>query len=660
MANFPTIGRPSRSVVALTLFAAACICCGVLTRFAGLGKWPLAIDEYYFAQSVQNILHYGIPSYACGGFYTRGLLLQYLAALLQLTGASPELAPRLIAALSSLIALPAVFILGRRVGGTSVGLVAVALMALSVWEVEVARLGRMYAPFQALFVWYLVCFLSYVVDCQRKALAMMLALSVVGVLVWEGGVLLALVNMLPPLIKNPSGRLRRRDWLYLAGTALLFVLVYRFATADLRSLGAEPTLPADYSDIGLSSKSPLDAGVAPWATLHLHPLWMLAGILPLIASAFAAYQIVRLRVRPSALIGLVGALACALLQQFELAADIVLIMLLLSMLEWRELTVRELRPFFAAILVSAAFWAAFALSTQDWLSQTLSPGRVGLLLGYEFVRFPDLVREVAIPWGRTDPILATALLVLLVAASVRAIARPAAVAPAERVLLVLMVCLVLAAAASHPPRHETRYIFFLYPLAIIIALTMVTSATRAIGVRSAYASLFAVLLGIGGFALTEDFQPQHLLDIDSAAVNFRVGLNQWQIAHYHPRSDIRGAAQWLSSNAHIGDVIISSFPGLDFYYPSERFFFMERTDPRYEAWACRAGTVERWGNRPLISSLQDLIAHVPVNHTAWLLIEPYRAAALAKRLALTAPSVHMEGQWTTPGGDLTILALRRP
>jgi hypothetical protein len=171
--------------------------------------------------------------------------------------------------------------------------------------------------------------------------------------------------------------------------------------------------------------------------------------------------------------------------------------------------------------------------------------------------------------------------------------------------------------------------------------------------------LLAVLLCVGGFALTEDFQPQHLLSIDSAATNFRLGLNRWQVAHYHPRSDVRGAAQWLASNAHRGDVIISSFPGLDFYYPPERFFFMERSDPRYEGWACRAGTFERWGNRPLISSLQELVAQVPADHTAWLLIEPERAAELAKRLALSASLVHVQTLWTAPGGDVEILALRR-
>jgi Dolichyl-phosphate-mannose-protein mannosyltransferase len=659
MANSPSSSGTSRTLLALTLFVGACICGGVLARFAGLGKWPFAIDEYYFAQSVQNVLHFGIPKYACGGFYTRGLLLQYSSALLQLAGLSPELAPRVIAAVSSLVALPAVFIIGRRVEGKTIGLIAVSIMALSVWEVEIARLGRMYAPFQALFLWYLVFFFSYTLDRRRRALAPMLALSVVGVLVWEGGVFLALANLMPPFIRNPSGRLQRRDWLYLAGTALLVVPVYWLATADLRTLGGEPPLPANYQAVDIASLSPLDAAVMPWSTLRLHPLWLLTASLPIAASLFAAYRIVRLRIQPSATLGLLGALACALLQQFELAAAIVLILLLLSILEWRELSSRAALAFPAAITASAVFWIAFGLGTHDWVTQPLSPLRTDLLLGYQFVKFPDFMREIAIPWMRTDPVLGSAIFMLVAAACVRAITRPETTAPAVRVLIALLVCLLLAASASHPPRHETRYVFFLYPLAIIVSVTMVAHGTRAFFGTSRYAELAVIFLCLGGFALTEDFQPVHLWNIDSAAVNFRVGLNDWQIGHYHPRSDVRGAAQWLNGNViQRRDLVVSSFPGLDFYYTREDFFFMEPSDPRFESWACRAGSLERWGNRPLINSLSGLASQVSADRTVWLVIEPRRAAALVTRLAEIAPAVIMQTVWTAPGRDIAVIALR--
>jgi hypothetical protein len=98
---------------------------------------------------------------------------------------------------------------------------------------------------------------------------------------------------------------------------------------------------------------------------------------------------------------------------------------------------------------------------------------------------------------------------------------------------------------------------------------------------------------------------------------------------------------------------------LDSYYARENFFFLEPNDPRYESWACLAGTHERWGNRPLISSLAGLASQVFADRTVWLVIEPRRAADLVKRLAVTAPAVHLQTEWTAPGQDIAVVAMRR-
>ena len=65
----PEPGMSRRQLLLLALFAGACVAVGVLVRFRGLGTWPLAVDEYYLAQSVQNILRVGLPEYPCGGRY---------------------------------------------------------------------------------------------------------------------------------------------------------------------------------------------------------------------------------------------------------------------------------------------------------------------------------------------------------------------------------------------------------------------------------------------------------------------------------------------------------------------------------------------------------------------------------------------------------------
>ncbi len=474
--------------VQLALLAVTCaaVLVGIYARFKGLGTWPLGIDEYYTARTVQNVLRTGLPEFACGGYYARGLLVQYLGALLQLGGMSPELSLRLIAAVSSLIVLPAAFILGRRAGGFATGLVTVTVLALSVWEVEMARFARMYAPFQAVFVWYVVFFLKYTLDKETRALWPMIVLSVVGALVWEGGVFLALLNLLPPILNHAGGRLARRDWRYLAGTALLVPPLYLLATNNLRMYSREYPFPPGWTDPAASHLfvSGLKAGSAPLTTLSAHPLWLLLGLVPLLFLALALRWVWGFRSRWITGLGLLATLGAAAAHQFLLCGAIILLLLLLRLVGWRELFTRAAWPFGAAVAVSAAFWIAYGLATSDWranpdqsLVQTVA------LLAYEFVRFPDFALEVALPWARAVPILGLALFVLITAACIRVIRNEAVQLTAERVILIVLVLLLLAASASHPPRHETRYVYFLYPLAVVIALVTLARGFRRIASR---------------------------------------------------------------------------------------------------------------------------------------------------------------------------------
>ncbi len=645
----------------LAVFAAASVIAGVLARFWGLGRWPLAIDEYYFAQSVQNVLHSGIPQFPCGGLYMRGLLLQYASALLQWSGLSAELAPRLIAAVSSLIVLPAAYSIGRRLGGRETGLLAVAILGLSVWEIEIGRFGRMYAPFQAVFAWYVVFFLRYVVDGDRRALLPMLLLSAVGIAVWEGGMFLVLTNFLPPFIAHPDGRLSRRDLLYLAGCSVLLFPAYLLTMADLRVSIAEPSLPPDYVPLpDAPSQSRLDTAVMPWTTLMRHSGWALAALLPAALIVYAALSQLRIywsaEAKPSAALALTGVLACAALQQFELAAGLLIIFILLGVLDGRKLWSASHRPLQAALIACVLFWTAFALFTQDWHAPGLSPLHRAFLLGYEFVRFPDAVRQIAMPWARTVPWLASGLFVLAGACCLRAIARFEETPLLERVLLALFVILLMAASASNPPRNETRYVFFLYPLAVLFSILTIRRIAAAMMGQTRLAAVTGSLLCILAFVASEDFRPWHLLNIDTEAVNFRIGMPGRLAGHYHPRSDVRSAAMWLQAHAVPGqDLVVISFPGVDFYYPQADDYLVADTDPRFEAWSCRRGTTQRWSNLPMIHSYDTLVAK-SAGRRVWLVLERARMQQPLARFPAGAWTL----AWSSRSGDIVIVSIRQP
>ena len=662
MTSESSSGSRSAWLAPLGLLTIACVLVGVAARFWALGKWPLAIDEYYFAQSVQNVLHFGIPKFPCGGLYVRGLLLQYASALLQWAGLSAELAPRLIAAVCTVLTLPAAFKIGRRIGGREVGLLAVAVLALSVWEIEIGRFGRMYAPFQALFVWYIVFFLAYVVDGRKRALIPMLILSALGFAVWEGGIFLVLTNLLPPFVRHPDGRLTRRDILYLAGCSLLLIPAYFLTMADLRTAGSEPTLPADYVELpDTPSQSRLDAAVPPYTTLMSHLVWAVLALVPLGLVLFGALREVRTRFQakaePLAALGTFVVLGCVALQQFELAVGVLIILVLLGIVSTESLTPSNSRPLYIAVLACAVFWVAFGLATHDWHEPGLSSLHTLFLLGYEFVRFPDAVRQVAMPWARTVPLLSLGLLILVTANILRGCLRYRDTSPAERILLALFVVLFLAASASNPPRQETRYVFFLYPLAVIFSIVTIRRFMQRMLGETPFATATATIACIAAFGLSEDFRPLHLWNIDSEAINFRIGMGSRLAGHYHPRSDSRAAATWLQAHAVPGqDLVIVSFPGVDFYYPHSDYYFVADSDPRFESWSCRRGTTQRWSNLPMIYSYDTLNAKVATGRRVWMVLEPSRMQPILARF----PPGDWTLEWTSREHDIAIVSVREP
>ena len=87
--------------------------------------------------------------------------------------------------------------------------------------------------------------------------------------------------------------------------------------------------------------------------------------------------------------------------------------MLMRLIDWRELTSRPARPFVIAIIVSAAFWIAFSLGTPEWRPAVAtggSPQSTWSALALAFLGFPNILVEIALPWGRAIPYLSLGLL----------------------------------------------------------------------------------------------------------------------------------------------------------------------------------------------------------------------------------------------------------
>lgn len=622
---------------------------GLYGRFAGLGKWPFGVDEYYSSRSIDNILRTGLPRFACGGFYVRGLTYQYAVAAVRLTGLHAELAGRLISAASGLLGLPAAYLLGRRLGDRPLGLALVILLLLSVWEIEMGRFARMYAPFQSVFLWYLVFFLRYAVDRERAALLPMLSLSVLGVLTWEGGALLGIANLLPPFLNHDRGRLQPRAWRYLAVTLPLLALLVA-ATRDLR----------DSPDTAVAASLAMAShpvGSAWWLDYSRHPAWMLALLvlpLPLIASSFR--WLWTLRDRWLTLLGLTLICLGALLHQFVLCLFSLLLVLLMGLLQPTELRQRGARAFLLAVAICAAFWTAFGLSTGAWTDTTPHVGALsGRWLGLleHLCGYPDVFGQFLRPWGRTLPAVTVGAVVFICVLIFQQLRRPAPMNCAKALVTLLLV-LMLAVGSRTYGMVETRYTFFLYPLVMALSLSAVFGSLQALRIPRAAPALGAVV-SLLLFALGGDFQPLHVARIDTWAVNFRVHLNPKLADHYYPRADFRMLAAWLTRNVRPGDLVLTEIPTVDEYYHRADAVFLPDGDERYDDYACPAGKTERWTGLPLLYGADSLSSPVRSGRRIFVLMYPDQVTALQRQIGRRGWQQQIA--WTEPDGGAVAIVL---
>jgi hypothetical protein len=641
----------SRTTWLLGIAFVAALALAVFARFKALGAAPLAVDEFFIVRSTQNLLRHGLPQFDCGGLYGRGLLLQYLAALLDLLGVRVDVAPRLVSAVSSLIALPAAYLIGRRVGGARLGLLAVIVLAFSVWEAEMARFGRMYAPFQAVFLWYVFYFLRRTADDERWAQWPMIALTLLGGLLWEGAVFMALANFIPIFLQRRSLRLSLREWTALIKFVLVLAAVYLFVTTDFRLLGASQALPAGYDSDAADAAATASFTAPPlWHALLGNRVWLPLFLVPLAASAAAMRTLWLRGAADWAAVGLMVALTAALAHQFAVAAAVLGLLLVSGFVTTAELNSRAARSVYLAIAVCALFWIGFeAILWNRPVGFVLWKAVLSFI--FPLVSLPDFIDQVLRPWAGAVPMLGLGLLVLLGVACVRVVRRKEAGVSDERALLVLILCLGFAACASDTPRHETRYVFFLYPAAIILALASLTALLEPARWRERSLGFATVAVAIGVFMLSEDFQPRHLLEIDRPASIFRTGLSPAAQEHLVVRDDTPALAQWLSRHAAAaGDVVVNAYQSLDYYDPRIDYFYVDHTDFNFESYACERGTIDRWSNRPLLQSVPAIASIIGSSSRTYLVTYSSRLAALLPQLMAFHPRI----EWAA--GNLSVVA----
>ena len=393
------------TIICISLVVAGVVL-GLVGRFNGLGNRPLGVDEYYFAQSVNFILEEGVPKFPSGGYYCRGLLLQYITAAAALIFGKTALAYRLPTVLFSLATIALCYIYSRRFLGRVLAGTLVLMLLVSSWHIEFARFARMYSAFQCLTLLFLILvdeaffnkkwFLRYV---PHVILVLATFTHVLGVLLTPFLFVPLLFGRTENRLQTPGSVLR-----FTAAGLLTTSLCYMFTRINFRDRGVSDLFPEGFVE-------------RSWVTFRLpeFPFWSvcedpLANLCVLFAVLLLTGTLLLLLKHKKGIIKITD-IVLALLGIVTAAHMFTLSFIFLVLLFFRYNSHHHHRSprFYLPLVASFVLflsWISLALISKEWITR-LNGDDLSLLgaLRRTFFGWPDFYSPIFIPWSRELPLL---------------------------------------------------------------------------------------------------------------------------------------------------------------------------------------------------------------------------------------------------------------
>ena len=637
---------------AYNLLALAAFSVGAFFRFWNLGDAPLAVDEYFFGTSILNTAERGLPKFACAGFYTRGILIQYLSLPLLWLGASLEFTTRFWPAIASLLSVIAVWRIALLADGPRTATIAVVLVSLSVWEIEFARFGRMYAPFQAVFLWYVYFQLLHLVRASNAARWSYLFLSGISIFVYAGASFLLLLNFLPLIW--PSKRWSASH--LIVATALLISGVSYYMN-DLRHFGVPAEAAPPIADSGSSLSLPVSIPVLPDMALAIIVLGFF----------FVCYILLRYRTRfqathlSFAYWVIVGLSLCFGL--FGFGAGLIIAGLLLRLPSPLPEGTLSTKGMLLSIVVVTISWLGVLLALFHRGDGDLWSDLKNVML--YTISYPDVYHLVLLPWIQAIPVTTVILLILttshILLLLVTRANQPREDLTVQRYIAAALVLLVMLSALFVQPYKTTRYTYYLYPLVLIFASSAITHRTMTLfkSQLTRIGAISATILIL--FAVTEDFRIAHLLRINEPGIRYRTEYDYRRASHYYLRWDFRGAAYFVNERLNPSDsVIVFDQPLPHYLNRTSGIFVRQGTENHRLVWGC-GGRQDLWSNAPLLDTeaeVRRLIAETRGN--VWLIM---RTGTYRSRdpMEITLPDQYgLKPEYVTQDEHLAVYRIRPP
>lgn len=575
---------------------------GIYVRFKGLGSSPFAEDEYYLAKSIHNLLEQGVPRFACGGYYMRGLIYQYIGSVFIYFFGHHEFFLRMIAVMGNLACIPVIYLLSKKISGYKVACITSILFCFSLWEIEFARFARMYSLFQAIFLWYLFFLYRIVIEDKKNDFKWLVILSLVGLFTYEASGFLLIINFFPLLLKHKLFRPK-----YILSIFFLFIAGYLFLTADFKNVGGQNYLPEGLNSIS-ASVTPHRTTVILIKSLVDEPTSAL--IFSILASflLYAAYRIWRdPDIQRLTKFSLACLLVLCVLNMYGFIFIALIVFWLLRLLNWHVIRRNSLMVFGAAIMLIFVFWLSYIFTKNSAISYFGYDHDSRLRTAAVFLfKYPNIPYNIIYPWLRAVPMLTICLTVVILTGFLKKNFAMDLNKESYDFLLAIVLIFFSLLGLTSLTYQMTRYTFFLYP----VLLLLVTESLFSISTLKLLRWLnrnFVFIFFVALFAIiTEDFSYVHTVGIDSRKYIYRIGFDYHLAEHYYFRMDYREAANTVNQNKNSDEIVITDMIPVDYYLNRLDYVYIDVNDWEFNRLAACLGKREIWTNAQLIHNLVAL------------------------------------------------------
>ena len=611
--------KKSKNEIVFLVIIFLSVILGFYFRIKGLSYGGFSSsDEYYMAKSIHNILKYGIPKFPLGGYYDRGLIYQYLSAFLLTLGIKEVFALRIIPLLFNMLALPAVYLLGKKSGSKIIAISILILFCFSAWEVEFARLARYYAPFQTMFIWYILFLYKNIIEKDVSSFKWMLILSAASIFMYEGSIFLILLNFLPFILRKENF-----SWIRILLSVGIFLLAFIYLRFDFWHMGVTNYLPTNVQFIKENSFAPIDI---PYLFIITFPnlLWYVLFIIPAILCIIYGFYLFRVPndLRPKIIFTLV-----AILSLFNLFAVGIILLIILYLIRWIRFQDIKSKNFYLLISVmffNFIFYLIYGLTTTSWLRFFPEESSISInKIFWVFINYPNFYEKIARPWFFGMPYLTVILLLFIGIGFILNAYKSKFEINNEikgaDILLAILILIVSIVASLKMPYNDTRYTFFIYPLFMLVFLLSVNKISEILSKSKKYhyAIYFFVLAFFVIFS--SDYSINHLVNIDTKEIHFRTIYNHERATIYFFRNDYVTPAEVINKNMNDSDIVVTTQAPIEYYLKRLDYYYRNYKDGEFTGRSRLGGKREVWTGAKLIYKENDLLNLLDsTKSTIWL------------------------------------------